>query len=49
MTNVPVGHEDRGEQTPHIKKHADPRTDDAHPHGRFGAPYVDILTIGRRR
>src|SRR5260221_5151425 len=49
MTYLPVGQEDRGEKTPNIKKHADPRTDNTHPHRRFGAPDVDVVTVGRRR
>ena len=48
-TYLPVGHEDRREKTPNIKKHTDPRTDDTHPHRRFGAPDVDVVTVGRRR
>jgi hypothetical protein len=49
MTYLPVGQEDWGEKTPNIKKHADPRADDTHPHRRFGAPDVDVVTVGRRR
>ena len=49
MSNLPVGEDNRSEQTPYIKKHADPRTDDTHPHRRFGTADVDVITIGRRR
>ena len=49
MTYLPVGHEDRGEKTPNIKKHVNSRTDDTHPHRRFGPPDVDVVTVGRRR
>ena len=47
--HLPVGHDHRCEQAPHVEQHAHPARHDSHPHRDLGTADVDVLFVVRVR
>ena len=47
--HLPVGHDHRCEQAPHVEQHAHPARHDPHPHRDLGPADVHVLLVVRIR